>query len=68
MTQEGNIYDLPRIAKDYQIYEPPDPRSVLMIGGPQGGLEFQLRMPLPNRWHRYWHRVFFGFTWRKYDR
>jgi hypothetical protein len=70
MNQDDNVVGLhgPAHAEgDYKIREYPKPQSVLMIGAPAGGLEFNLTMPLPNRWHRYWHKVFFGFTWKKYQ-
>ena len=52
--------------EEYQLHLPPSIQSVLMIGGQSGVLEFYLAMPVPNRWRRYWHWVFFGFTWKEY--
>lgn len=70
MKKDDNIlkfHGKPHTEGDYKIREYPKPQSVLMIGGPGGGgIEFNLTMPVPNRWHRYWHKVFFGFTWKKY--
>lgn len=27
------------------------------------GFSIELRHPCPNKWHRMWHRIFFGFRW-----
>jgi hypothetical protein len=39
----------------------PRVRSCLRIGD----MTINMSKPVPNRWHRFWQRVFFGFTWEE---
>ena len=41
------------------------PVQAILELAPNSGFHFGLICPLPNRWHRFWQRVFFGFVWKK---
>lgn len=29
------------------------------------GLQIHMSRPVPNRWHQFWQKLFFGFVWEK---